>query len=127
MNLLACLARLAQLQHESVDRLALQEAAQAAPAQPEPGQAAQPGHARAQLKAVARHLQVPAPRWLAEPDAALVPALLWQAGQWGVLRGRNGQGQWVSEWWDDQTQRWSEQAASDLAGHAIARFSLRRP
>lgn len=127
MTLLACLARLAQLQHESVDRLALQEAAQAAPAQSEPGQAAQPGRARAQLQAVARHLQVRAARWLAAPDAALVPALLWRAGQWGVLRGRNGQGQWVSDWWDAPTQRWREQAAPDLAGHAIARFSLRPP
>jgi ATP-binding cassette subfamily C protein LapB len=127
MTLLACLARLAQLQNESVDRLALQEAAQAAPEQSEPGQAAQPGHARAQLKAVARHLQVRAARWLAEPDAAQVPALLWHAGQWGVLRGRNGQGEWVSEWWDAPNQRWHEQAAPDLAGHAIARFSLRQP
>ena len=127
MTLQACLARLAQLQHESVDRLALQEAAQAAPAPPEPGQAAQPGHARAQLKAVARHLQVGAARWLAAPDAALVPALLWRAGQWGVLRGRNGQGQWVSDWWDAPAQRWREQAAPDLAGHAIARISLRPP
>ena len=128
MNLLACLARLAQLQHESVDRLALQEAAQAAtPAQSDLDRAAQPGHARAQLKTVARHLQVRAPRWLAAPDAALVPALLWQAGQWGVLRGQNGQGQWVSDWWDAAAQRWREQAAPDLAGHAIARFSLRPP
>ncbi len=130
MNLLACLARLAQLQHESVDRLALQEAAQAATqanaAQSDPAQAT-PGHARAQLKTVARHLQVRPARWLAVPDAALVPALLWQAGQWGVLRGRNGQGQWVSDWWDAAAQRWREQATPDLAGHAIARFSLRPP
>lgn len=127
MNLLACLARLAQLQHESVDRLALQEAAQAAPGQSEPIREAQPEHARAQLKAVARHLQVRTARWLTAPDAALVPALLWRAGQWGVLRGRNGQDQWVSDWWDASAQRWCEQATPDLSGHAIARFSLRPP
>ena len=123
MNLLACLARLAQLQHESVDRLALQEAVQAASA----GDAGEARDARAQLKAVTRHLQLRAPRWLSAPDAALLPALLWHAGQWGVLRGQNGQGLWVSDWWDPAAQRWREQAAPDLADHAIARLSLRPP
>jgi ATP-binding cassette subfamily C protein LapB len=126
MNLLACLARLAQLQHESVDRLALQEAAQAASAG-DAGDAGEARDARAQLKAVTRHLQLRAPRWLSAPDAALLPALLWHAGQWGVLRGQNGQGLWVSDWWDAAAQRWREQAAPDLAGHAIARLSLRPP
>jgi len=123
MNLLPCLARLAQLQHESVDRLALQEAAQAAPS-------TLTANPRAQLKTVARHLQVRPARWLAAPDAAAMPALLWatgQPGEWGLLRGQNAQGQWVSDWWDAPTQLWREQAAPDLAGHAIARFSLRPP
>jgi ATP-binding cassette subfamily C protein LapB len=128
MNLLPCLARLAQLQHESVDRLALQAAAQAATAVATitaPPSDAKSG--RDQLKTVARHLQVRPARWLSALDAAALPALLWHAGQWGLLRGRNAQGQWVSEWWETADQRWREQSTPDLAGHAIARLSLRPP
>ena len=132
MNLLPCLARLAQLQHDSVDRLALQEAAEAAA-----GSATDPSakDARAQLKTVARHLQLRPPRWLGAPDAAAVPALIcagaaWpgiQPGEWGVLRGRNAQNQWVSEWWDAEAKRWREQADTELAGCSIALFKLRKP
>ena len=106
-NLLPCLARLAQLQHESVDRLAVQEAAAAA-------LTAASKHAeknaslntlqlaKLQLKTVTHHLQVSPAGWLSHPDAAKVPALVYglsgahQEGSWGVLRGQNGQGQWIT-------------------------------
>lgn len=140
MSLLACLTRLAQLQHEGVDRLALQEAAETA-------LEAHANNPQGQLKAVSKHLQVPAPRWLTAPDAAVMPALLFARGassdhvdaqrdaghagelslQWGVLRGANAQGQWVSEWWDDATQRWRERADAALSGHLIAALRLRKP
>ena len=124
-NLLPCLARIAQLQHEGVDRLALQEAAESALTR----------HANdplAQLKTVAAHLQVTAARWLKAPDAARMPALVYarhgeQVGQWGVLRGQNGQSQWVSEWWDAQERRWRERADDALPDHEIATFRLSRP
>jgi ATP-binding cassette subfamily C protein LapB len=124
-TLLPCLARLAQVQRESVDRLAVQEAAEAALA----GSDDSP---QAQLKVVARHLQVPAAKWLRGPDAALVPALLRadhgpQAGQWGVLRGRNAKEEWVTEWWDAKTSRWVERADTVLEGHVIATLRLARP
>ena len=125
MNLLPCLARLAQLQHDSVDRLALQEAAEAA--------GATAGDAKAQLKIVARHLQLQAPRWLSAPDPAAMPALICagaesaRPGQWGLLRGRNSQDQWVSEWWDSEAGRWREQADAGLSGYSIALFKLRKP
>ncbi len=127
MTLLPCLLRLAQLQHETVDRLALQEAAQAAQ------QAAPP---QAQLATVSGHLQVPAARWLRAPDAAVMPALLYldddaqgaeRMGRWGILRGKNGQGQWVSEWWDATGNRWKEQADNALGKHLIATIKLRKP
>ncbi len=124
-NLLPCLVRLAQLQHESVDRLAMQEAAQTALAQ----HGTDP---RAQLKTVTSHLQVNTACWLKVPDAARVPALVYalgeqagagglagEVGQWGVLRGQNAQGQWVSEWWDGATNRWTE-----CADRGYARFAL---
>ena len=124
-DLLPCLARLAQLQHESVDRLAVQAAAEAALTQ----------HAndpKGQLKTVAAQLQVAAPRWLPAPDAARMPALVYalhgeQVGQWGVLRGQNAQGQWISEWWDANSQRWQERADVTLPDHAVASFKLSRP
>lgn len=120
-SLLPCLARLAQLQHETVDRLALQEAASAA-------LTAHANTPREQLKSVADHLQVRAPRWLGAPDAAAVPALVCtQGGEWGVLRGRNAQGQWISEWWDAPGSRWREQADAALHDHAFATLRLGQP
>jgi len=124
-TLLPCLARLAQVQREAVDRLAVQEAAEAALAGPDDSP-------QGQLKTVAAHLQVAPPRWLRAPDAALVPALIRaahgeQAGQWGVLRGRNAKGEWVSEWWDARASRWNERADASLDGHALATLRLGRP
>lgn len=120
-NLLPCLARLAQLQHDAIDRLALQEAAEAA-------LSTHPNNPQQQLKTVAEHLQVRAPRWLDEPDAAVVPALIFAPdGQWGVLRGKNAQGQWMSEWWDAQTNHWREQAHDALPDHAFAALRLSKP
>ena len=114
-ELLPCLARLAQLQHETVDRLALQQAAVAALASTDP---------QAQLKTVAQQLQVNAPRWLSAPDAAVMPALI-HNGAWGLLRGKNAQNQWVSEWWREG--RWHEQADETLNLQAIAVLKLSKP
>jgi ATP-binding cassette subfamily C protein LapB len=115
--LLASLIRLAQLQHEAVDRLALREAVAAAEGTP-----------REQLSTFTRHLQVPGARWLKAPDPAVVPALLFDAeGECGILRGRNGQDQWISEWWDADANRWTERADDALPGHAVATLKLARP
>ncbi len=130
-NLLPSLSRLAQLQQESVDRLALQEASVAALAMA--AQQGQPNDPQLQLKTVAQHLQVPSARWLKAPDAAKLPALLFglegaeQEGQWGVLRGQNGQGQWISEWWDVPSNRWLERMDASLPLHGVANFKLSRP
>jgi len=128
MGLLPCLARLAQLQNESVNRLALQEAAEAAMLSPKAL-----GAPQLQLKTVTQHLQVAAPRWLKGPDAAKMPALVYERGSeqgqgtWGVLRGQNAQGQWISEWWDSDHNRWTESADADLDRHAFATLQLSRP
>ncbi len=124
-NLLPCLTRLAQLQHETVDRLALQEAAEAA-------LTTQANSPQGQLKIVAEHLQVRTPRWLGSPDAAVIPALIHVRkaegnGEWGVLRGKNAHNQWVSEWWDVKTSRWREQADDSLRDHVIAVLKLSKP
>lgn len=127
-HLLPCLARLAQLQHESVDRLALQEAVAAAEAVSDDA-----GKPRRQLQTVTNHLQVKAARWLSGPDASKVPALLYTLagekgqGQWGVLRGQNAQGQWISDWWDAVNNRWNECADAKLDSHAVAIARLAPP
>ncbi|TSA56553.1 MAG: ATP-binding cassette domain-containing protein [Methylophilaceae bacterium] len=125
LNLHPSLIRLAQLQHDSVDRLALQEAAETAVAK-------HVNNAKGQLKTVAEHLQIPKPRWLRAPDASVMPALIYvrsgsRLGEWGVLRGKNGQGQWISEWWDVQEGRWQEQADTTLAEHDFAVLKLSQP
>ncbi len=124
-DLAVVLIRLAQLQQENVDKIALQAAVQAATNQvtTEP---------IAQLKIIAEHLQLPAPRKLAAPDAAVMPVLLYQKrgdkkNHWGILRAKNSQNQWVSEWWDADAQRWIEQADADLHGDTLAAFKLRKP
>jgi ATP-binding cassette subfamily C protein LapB len=129
VSLLICLARLAQLQRETIDRLALQEAVQAA-------KSSQVDGAQGQLHTVTKHLQIKAARWLTAPDAAKVPALLYATdanrkiesrGNWGVLRGRNAKGQWISEWWDAAANRWSERADSTLTDHSVATLKLNKP
>ncbi len=117
--LLLALVRLAALQREAVDRLALQEAATAAEAGRTP---------QAQLAAVARHLQVSPARWRDSPDASALPALIASPdGQWGILRARNAAGQWISDWFDSVAQRWKEQAHDAYPGHQIATLKLLPP
>ena len=127
-HLLLCLTRLAQLQQESVDRLALQEAAEAAALLPKVS-----GAPKLQLKTVTRHLQVAAPRWLNGPDAAKMPALVYTQdsekgqGRWGVLRGQNTLGHWISDWWDATNNCWKECADAQMNCHTIAILRLTRP
>ena len=125
LNLHPSLIRLAQLQHDSVDRLALQEAAEAAVVK-------HVNNAKGQLKTVAEHLQLPKPRWLRAPDASALPALIYvrsgiRLGEWGILRGKNAQGYWISEWWDVQEGRWQEQADAELIEHDFAVLKLSQP
>lgn len=120
MHLLAALQRLAELQREAVDRLALQEAAEAA-------QAAG-GDAQRQIATVVSHLGLAAPRWLGQPDAARVPALVHLPdGGWVVLVGRDAQGRWVCQYWDAQERRWLEMAYSELSSAGIVRLRLLPP
>jgi ATP-binding cassette subfamily C protein LapB len=123
-NLLYTLLRLAQIQGEAVDRLALQDAVQ--PAGQTPG--VTPSSAREQLKAVTRQLQIKSAQWLKEPDEACVPALLHDSLKgWGVLRGRNGQGVWIGEWFDVEGQKWNEAPVGIWSDYKIARLRLGKP
>ena len=119
-QLLFTLARLAQLQSEAVDRIALHEAARAADGQ-DPHE---------QLLTVCRHLQVKPAKWLKSADASAVPALLHHPERgWGLLRGLNAQGQWVAEWLDLEGQKWNEVQLTHLTLQdcQIARARLLKP
>ncbi|MFT3720300.1 ATP-binding cassette domain-containing protein [Pseudorhodoferax sp.] len=117
--LLLVLVRLAALQREAVDRLALQEAASSALGQATP---------QAQLATVTDHLQLRPARWYDAPDDADLPALLAAPdGRWGILRGRNTVGRWIGEWPDPADQRWRETAHDGLSGYRIATLRLQPP
>ncbi len=118
-ELLAVLARLVMLQREAVDRLALQEAVQAADSAATP---------KAALAVVTQHLQVRSARWRTGPDAADLPALIVAPdGRWGILRGRNAAGLWVSDWLDATGQRWQERTHENFSDHHIATLKLAQP
>ncbi len=118
-ELLVVLARLAMFQREAVDHLALQEAAQAA------GNATTPKEA---LGIISQHLQVRPARWRTGPDASDLPALIAAPdGRWGILRGRNAAGQWVSEWLAPDSQRWEERADEAFPDHQVATLKLVQP
>lgn len=116
-SLLAALARLATLQREAVDRLALQEAAAAAASAIDPVAA---------LATVAHHLQVHTARWRTQADVADLPALaVDKAGNWRILRGQNGVGHWLMDVLDGR--QWRETPVADLSSWRIANFRLQPP
>lgn len=119
-SLLPALVRLAALQREAVDRLALQEAVAASSPQDSP---------QARLTKVVDHLHLAAARWRAGPDAADLPALLagGPQGQWGILRARNANGQWVADWLDPETQRWEERCHVAAPAEAVITLRLAQP
>ena len=108
--LFVALARLANLQREAVDRLALQEAVLATQGEHD---------AEHRLNVVAQHLQVKPPKWRHSPDASDLPALVeTSAGGWGILRARNADGLWVGDRLNPSTMQWEE--------HVYTKFDLHR-
>lgn len=94
------LSRLAALQGEVVDRLALKDAAEAAEkASPKP---------MAQLQFVGARMHLPKLRTLRAPDPAIVPVIIHSRNAWMILRGQNSQGQWVVESFDPDKQAFVE-------------------
>jgi ATP-binding cassette subfamily C protein LapB len=119
-QLLFTLARLTQLQSEAVDRIALHEAAKAADGQ----------DPHAQLDTVCRHLQVKPAKWLKTAHAPAVSALLHHPERgWGLLRGLNGQGQWIAVWLDSEGHKWMEVQLTQVTPQdcQIARVRLLKP
>lgn len=101
------LMRLATIQREVVDRLALHEAVSTSHGSSMKGI----------LKEVGGRLGFHSVRWYRSPQAAGVPALL-QApgGDCRVLRGQNGHGGWVVESWNSEKKVWEEAVWETLDG-----------
>ena len=121
-QLYATLMRLAQVQGQALDRLALQAALQ-----PLADSAAKP---QAVVASVLHTLQLPKAQWSAgrTVDPSQMPGVLVDAqGQWGLLRGRNGQNHWVTEWFDADQNKWTEKALPALAGFEFAKLRLAKP
>ncbi len=118
-DLLLVLTRLAQLQADPLDRLALHEAVDEA--------CARVDEPRAQVEDVARLMRLRVPRWIKKPDPTEMPALLFQADQgWGLLRGVNAQEQWIVERFDSESGGWADEATDNLQGALICRIGLAR-
>lgn len=121
-RLLAALLRLAELQREAVDRLALQEAVQHVQSS---GQHQTP---RAQMASLTHHLGLKPVRWLKAADASQVPALVHDPiDGWGVLVGQNAQSQWVVMRWDEVQRAWSEGLHDDPSPLQIAKLRMSAP
>jgi ATP-binding cassette subfamily C protein LapB len=119
-SLLSALTRLAEIQREMPDRLALREAVMA-------GDGISSG-IRDQLNAVAIHLGVDLPVWVAAPDGAHLPALVCHDEKdWAVLAGQNAQGQWIIQFWSEKQNKWIEEERDNLNNTRVFRFRLTAP
>jgi ATP-binding cassette subfamily C protein LapB len=116
-----CLVRLARLQNEAVDHLALKEAVSAMSNK-------QLQSPQRQVLAVVDMLHLSAPTFLRNPDPSNMPALIANAqGYWSLVKGQNAQGLWVLDVWDEQTSAWLEELSPDLLGQCLVKVVLTAP
>jgi ATP-binding cassette subfamily C protein LapB len=116
------LLRLAQMQGESLDRLALKGELDRLN-----GTALS---ATQTLNALHDALRLRKPRWIqsSDVDPAVVPCLMYNAGEgWRILRGKNAQGEWVTQWFDLASHQWIEAQLEELASWQIAKLKLAQP
>ena len=117
---MASLSKLAELQREGVNRLALKEAVEAAQSSSK--------DTKIQLSVVADHLGIKPAQWLKAPDAAQVPILMRAPdGLWSVLIAQNAQGQWMSQRWDDEQRSWIEETQISFVGYTMVKLKLIPP
>ena len=115
------LMRLARIQRQPADRLALQQAAT---------ESADKNAGQAQLEFVAQQLHLPKILWLtpSEVDQSLTPALMFHADLgWCILRAQNAMGQWIVQRQDADSNDWLEEVPDTLDDYLIARIKLVKP
>lgn len=122
MNILFnTLMRLARIQRQPADRLALQQAI---------SEVADDMAPKAQLSAVFNQLHLPKIQWLnpAQVDQTLTPALIHHPDTgWAILRAQNALGQWIVQRQDPETNDWLEEVPEALDDYLIARVNLVKP
>ena len=115
------LMRLARIQRQPADRLALQQAVSELNEESSPKQ---------QLQYIVEQLHLPKLQWLQpnEVDQTLTPALIHhpECG-WAILRAQNALGQWIVQRQDPDSNDWLEEVPESLEPYQIVRINLVKP
>lgn len=115
------LMRLARIQRQPADRLALQQAT---------SESADKTAGQEQLEFVAQQLHLPKILWLSpsDVDQSLTPALIYHNDSgWCILRAQNAMGQWIVQRQDSESNDWIEETPESLNDYLIARINLVKP
>lgn len=113
----AVVMRLAQLRREPVDGLAIRGVLEGFGAE---------WSETEMVEELSRQLNLPMPAWHKVPDDGRLPMLaLSPAGDWGVVTARNGEGHWVTSWWDGGERKFREETVAEFTkSHRFARWSV---
>lgn len=122
-TLLASLLRLAELQRQPVNRLALQDAVDTAFQLTDA-----PQTPVERIAHITERMGLPKARWLHGPDPAQVPALVHEQHKgWSVLLGRHATGAWVVQRWNSDERQWTEHLVSELTAAQVVQLALVPP
>lgn len=117
------LMRLARLQGDVYNPMELQECIESTSA----GDDLEVFQPKELLDRVLKGMELASSIELVEVDPSQVPALVWdKSGGWGVLIGHNALENWVAEYFDEQTQSWSESVLYSLDTYFVAKAVLTR-
>lgn len=120
------LVRLSQLQTERIDHLALTEILEPYANIEVTQQSA--SDIKKILRKVMSLMQLPSPKFMTAADAAKTPLLVFHQGLgWGIVRGLNAKGEWVTEWFDVEKRQFKEELIQELGVLVFAKLRLAQP
>jgi ATP-binding cassette, subfamily C, bacterial LapB len=120
------LVRLSQLQSERIDHLALTEILEPYANIEVTQQSA--SDIKKILRKVMSLMQLPSPKFMTAADAAKTPLLVFHQGLgWGIVRGLNAKGEWVTEWFDVEKRQFKEELIPELGVLVFAKLRLAQP
>ncbi len=120
------LVRLSQLQTERIDHLALTEILEPYANIEVTQQSA--SDIKKILRKVMSLMQLPPPKFMTAADAAKTPLLVFHQGLgWGIVRGLNAKGEWVTEWFDVEKRQFKEELIPELGVLVFAKLRLAQP